>query len=118
MAFLFMRRQPLLPDDLDQHPLGPVAVEFAVENLFPRAEVEFPLGDGDDDFPAHDLTLQMGVGVVLAGAVVVVMVRVGIERRQFLQPLAEIMVQAALVVVDEDRTGYVNRVDQTRLGYS
>src|SRR5262245_60341437 len=68
-----------LPDDLDQHPLRAVAVELAVENLLPRPEVEFPLRDGDHNFPAHDLPLQVGVGVVLAGAVVVVVVRVGLN---------------------------------------
>jgi hypothetical protein len=36
--------------------------------LFPGAEIEFAFGDGDDDFAAHDLALQMSVGVVLAGA--------------------------------------------------
>ena len=62
----------LLADDLHQHALRPAAVEFAVENLLPRAEVELAVGDGDHDFAAHDLPLQVGVGVVLAGAVVAV----------------------------------------------
>ena len=65
----------LLPNDLDQHPLAPAAVELAVEDLLPRAEVELALGDGHDDLAAHDLPLQVGVGVVLAGAVVVVVLR-------------------------------------------
>ena len=52
--------------------LSPAAVEFAVEDLFPRAEIEFAFGDGDDDFAAHDLAFHVGVGVVFAGAVVVV----------------------------------------------
>src|SRR5262245_760047 len=51
----------LLPDDLDQHPLGPVAVELAVEDLLPRPEVQLTLGNGDDDFAAHDLPLQVGI---------------------------------------------------------
>jgi hypothetical protein len=29
-----------LADDLDQHAFGPAAVEFAVENLFPGAEIQ------------------------------------------------------------------------------
>src|SRR5205807_470586 len=81
----------LLPDDLDQHPLGPVAVELAVEDLLPRPEIEFPLRDRHDDLPAHDLPLQVRVGVVLPGAVVVVDVRVRVEGGQPLQPDAEVM---------------------------
>ena len=37
----------LLPDDLISTRLA-AAVEFSVENLFPGAEVELALGDGDD----------------------------------------------------------------------
>src|SRR5688572_25618038 len=33
----------LLANNLHQHPLGPVAVKLAVEDLLPRAEVEFAL---------------------------------------------------------------------------
>jgi hypothetical protein len=62
----------IIPDDFHEHALAAVAVEFAVENLFPRAEVQFALRDGHDDFAAHDLAFQVRVGVVLAGAVVMV----------------------------------------------
>ncbi len=44
------------------------AVEFAVEDLFPRAEVEFVGGDRDHNFTAHNLPFEMRVGVVFAGA--------------------------------------------------
>ena len=49
------------------------AVELAVEDLLPGAEVELAVGDRHDHLAAHDLPLQVGVGVVLAGAVVVVL---------------------------------------------
>src|SRR5581483_8884447 len=119
-----VHRRRSLPDDLDQNPLGPVTVELAVEDLFPRSKVELALGNGHDDFPAHDLSLQVGVGVVLTRSVVVVVVRVGIEGSELLQPHAEVVVQAALIVVDEHGTGYVHRVYQhnafthTALGHS
>jgi hypothetical protein len=48
---------------------------------------------------------------VLAGAVVVVVVRRRVERRQLLQPDAEVVVQAALGV-DEDAAGDVHAVHQ------
>jgi len=59
----------LFSDYFDQHALSPAAVEFAVENLFPRPEIQFGFGNCDDNFPAHDLTLKVGVGVVFAGSV-------------------------------------------------
>jgi hypothetical protein len=67
----------LFPDYLDQHSLFSSAVEFAVENLFPRAEIQFAFGDRNDNFAAHDLTLQVRIGVVFAGAVV----SIGVRRR-------------------------------------
>jgi hypothetical protein len=82
-----------LADDLDEDPLRPVAVELAVEDLLPGAEVELALGDGDDDLAAHDLAFEVGVGVVLAGAVVGVPLRRRVERRQAFQPRLVVGVQ-------------------------
>ena len=31
--------------------------------------IEFAFGDGGDDFAVHDPALEMGVGVILAGAI-------------------------------------------------
>jgi len=62
---------------LDQHSLFSSAVEFAVENLFPRSEIQFALSDCHDDFPPHDLAFQVGVSVVFSGAVV----SIGVRRR-------------------------------------
>ena len=63
---------PLLPDDLDQHPLPPPAVKLTVEDLLPGTEVQAPVGHRDDDLAAHDLPLQVRVGVILARPVVLV----------------------------------------------
>ena len=63
------RPSDLLADDLDQDALAAASVEFAVEDLLPGAEVEAAVRDGDDDLAAHDLALEVGVGVVLAGVV-------------------------------------------------
>ena len=80
---------------LDQHSLCASAVEFAVEDLFPRAEIQFALGDGDDDFAAHDLALEMGVGVVFAGAVVLIGAGRSV-RGEFLQPHLVVVMQTRL----------------------
>src|SRR5207245_8736591 len=61
-----------LADHLDQHALGPAAVELPVEDLLPGAEVQLAPGHRHHHLPAHDLPLVVGVAVVLAGAVVVI----------------------------------------------
>src|SRR5258708_4161942 len=48
------RHATLLPNDLDQHPLRPIAVELAVKDLLPRPEVAFALGDPHDDLLVHE----------------------------------------------------------------
>ena len=65
-----MRSELLVSDDFHERAFSAAAIELAIEDLFPRAEIEFAFGNGDDDFAAHDLPLQMGVGVVFAGAIV------------------------------------------------
>src|SRR4029453_14560923 len=60
------RLMRLVSNYFHQHPFFSSPVEFAVENLFPRPEIEFAFRDRNDDFPAHDLTLQMCVSVVFA----------------------------------------------------
>lgn len=104
--------RPSLANDFDQGAFAPAPVKFAIENLFPRPEIELALGDGDHDLTPHDLTLQMRVGVVLPGAVVLV-VRDRFMRGQSFQPDLVILQQAVFRIVDEDRSGDVHRVDQT-----
>jgi len=55
------------PDDFDQYPFSPAPVKLAVKDLFPRAEVQPAVRDGDHYFPSHDLALEVGVPVVLLG---------------------------------------------------
>jgi hypothetical protein len=54
----------------------------------------------------------MSVGVVFAGPVVMVVIRVRIKGRQLLEPLSKIMMQPSLVVVDEHRCGDVHGIHQ------
>jgi hypothetical protein len=53
-----------LPNNFHQHALAAVAVEFAVENLFPRAEIQFPFRDGHDDFAARDVPFLRAAAAV------------------------------------------------------
>ena len=99
---------PLLPDDFDQHPFPPPAVKLTVKDLLPGAKVEAAAGDGNDHLTAHDLPLQVRIGIpvtlirtgVLAGAVVLVLAD-GCVRFQLFEPHLVIVVQATLVIVDK-----------------
>ena len=62
-----------LANDLHQHPLPPPAVKFAVKDLLPWAEIEPAIGDGDDYLATHDLPLQVGVGIIFPGPVVLIL---------------------------------------------
>ncbi len=103
----------LFPDYLDQHSLFSLAVEFAVENLFPRSEIQLAFGDRDDNFTTHDLTLEMGVGVIFTSPVVSIGAGRSV-RRQFFQPHLIVVMKTRFVVVDEYRGRDVHGVDQTK----
>ncbi len=103
--------EALFPNNLNQHPLPPLPIILPVKDLLPRAEVELAVRDGDDDLAAHELALEVGVGIVLAGLVVVVL-RDGRMWRERFKPPFEIAVQAMLVVVDETGGGDVHRIDE------
>src|ERR1035437_6433061 len=82
-----------------------LAVEFGVENLLPGAEVEFSVGDRNDDFVVNDQRFQVRVSVVFSGLVMLIVLAEGGER---FQPLVDVFDQAALVVVDVDPGGNVH----------
>jgi DNA-binding CsgD family transcriptional regulator len=66
--------------------------------------VELAVGDGDDDFAAHDLAFVVGVGVVFARAIVEIAaggrVAAGVERDEVFEPALVVGVQAGFVVVE------------------
>ena len=62
----------LFADNLDEHPFFSLAVKLPVENLLPCTKMQPPFCDGNNDFPAHDLALVMGIAVILSGSVVLV----------------------------------------------
>ena len=102
-------------DNFDEDTFAAEAVEFAVEDLFPRTEVEFPVGDGDDDFATHDGAFEVGVGVVL-GPVVGVL-GPGFLGGEFFQPAFEVLMEAGLVIVDEHAGADVHGVaEQEAIG--
>ena len=69
--------------NFDEYALAAGAIKLAVKDLFPGAEVEFARGDRDYYLAAHDLSLHMCVGVIFAGAIVLIL-RNRFVRRQCL----------------------------------
>ena len=90
------------PNDFYQHSFGAVAVEFAVEDLLPWAEIELAFGDCDHNFSPHDLPLVVRVAVVFPGPIMPVSARRWIKRSEFFQPLFVVFMQARFVVIDEN----------------
>jgi len=98
-----------MPVALDQYPLPSPAVKPTVKDLLPRAKIQPAIRHGNDHLAAHDLPLQVRVGVALAGAVVLVLAS-GCVGGETLQPLLIILVQAVLTVVDEHTRRNVHRI--------
>ena len=94
-----------LKEDLHDHALLPLAVELGVEHLLPRAEIELSGRDRQHHLVMDEGALEMRVAVVLTGAVVAV---VGV-RRQPVEPLDQVLLEAALLVVHPDAGRDVHR---------
>src|SRR3712207_3233960 len=97
--------RPLLPHRLDDDALRALPVPLAVEDALPRAEVQTPIGDWDDDLVANGQRSEMRGRVVLPGAAVVA-VPLGVPGRDVvLEPVEDVLPQSRLVVVDEHGRG-------------
>ena len=108
---LAFRNVVLFPNDLDQHPFLPPPIELAVEKLLPGAKIQFAICHSHYNFTAHHLAFQVRIGVVFARAVMKILAD-GFMRGEFFQPGFVIVMQPALIVVDEDRGGDVHGIDK------
>ncbi len=104
----------LLPNNLRQNPLPPATVEFVVEDVLPRSQVELSIRDRDDDLSTHDLPLVVSIRIVFPGSVVKIATFCGvaswIERDQVFKPSLVVSMKTALVVIDKDACGNMHRV--------
>ena len=102
---------PLFSDDLYENPFFPPPVKLSIENLLPRPKIELSSSNSDHDFPAHDLSLHMGIRVVFSGVVMAVG-RYRLVWSKLFQPRLIVSVQPGFVIVDEDRRRDVHGVDK------
>src|SRR5262245_62365495 len=109
LTFIFYEK--LFSDNFHQNAFTPPAVELALENLFPGAKIEFALGNGDDNFASHHLSLMVCFGIFFAGIVVAILLDLFVGR-QFFQPDAVIVMKAGFIIVDKDRCGDVHGIDK------
>jgi hypothetical protein len=61
-----------VPQGKVHDPLLTLPIEFTVENLFPRPEVQLAIRNGYYHLAAHDLALMVSIAVFLAGTVMVI----------------------------------------------
>jgi hypothetical protein len=99
------KRPRSLAHHFHDHPLVALAVEFGIEDPLPGSQVEFALGDRNDDLVVDEQRLQMRVAVVFAGLMVFVVVAEGCQR---FQSLIDIFDQSALVIVHINTGGNVH----------
>jgi hypothetical protein len=104
--------EALFTDDLYEHAFFAPPVELTVEDLFPRPKVEIAISNGDHHLASHDLALQVGVSVVLTGAIVAVMGD-GFMRGKLLKPVLVVLVEPGFVIVDKDAGSDMHGVDKT-----
>ena len=105
-----LRLRTLITDDLYQNPFSSSAIEFPIENLLPWAEIKTSGGDRHDNLSAHDLSLHMCIGIILAH--VMPILRNRFVRGKLFQPNLVVAVQSWLVIIDEDGGGNVHGVDK------
>ena len=101
----------LFADDLDEHSLLPLPVEFAVEDLFPRSEVQLAVRDCHDHLASHDLTLDVRVRVILTGVVVAILVNWFMRYKPF-EKIIEVLQESPLIIVDVHTRTDVHRIDE------
>ncbi len=102
----------LLSNNLHKYPLNTSAVKLPVEDLLPGAKVEFAIRYGHDNLASHDLAFHVGIGVILAGSVVVITLGRRVEGGQLLKPFLVILVQPGFIVIYEHGRGYMHRVHE------
>lgn len=106
-------RNMLFTNNFHENAFSSQSVEFSVKDLLPRTEIQLSFCHGDDDLPTHDGTFEMGVGIVLTGSIVQIK-GMRLFRCQVFEPLFEVSMQTAFIVINENAGGDVHRIDEAK----
>src|SRR5437773_3904491 len=101
----------LLANNFYHDSLASATIKLAVENLFPWSKIKPAGGNRNNDFPTHYLSLVMRVAIIFAGAVVMITLWAGIERRQPFKPALVVLVQAGFVIINKHARCYMHGVN-------
>ncbi len=80
------------PNNLHQRPFPSSPVEFSIENLFPWAEIEFSIGNSNNDLSAHNLPFQVCISIILSNIMAVLGNR--LVRGEFFEPDVIVVVKS------------------------
>src|SRR4030042_3548243 len=61
----------LLSNNLYQNPFLSSTIKLPIKNLLPGSKIQFALGNGNHNFPSHNLSFQMGISIILTIVVTV-----------------------------------------------
>ena len=111
-CFIWTSACSSLPDDFHENPFLSSSVKFTVKDPLPCAKIQIPLRHGDNHFPAHDLSLHMGIRVVLTHIVLVLRNR--FMGCQFLQPEFIVVMKAGFIVINKDRGRNMHGIDKDK----
>jgi len=102
----------LLSDYLYKNPLPPQSIKFAIEDLFPRPQVQLSSCYCHNYFPAHDSTFYMRVAIILSSEIMAVSGN-RFMRSQRLKKFFEILMEPAFIIIDKDAGCNMHSIDQT-----
>ncbi len=96
-------------EDFDDDAFAALAVELRIEDPLPGAEVETAVGYRQRGLVVQEQRLQVCIAIVFASLVMLVVRPRG---SQFLKPLADVLDEAALVIIHIDGGGDMHRGDK------
>jgi len=108
-----MLGRSLFPNDFYQNTLASAPVELAVRYLLPRAEVQFAVCYYDDYLSPHHLPLHRCIGIIFPSTAVPILPD-RFVRCELFQPNLVVVVQSALVIVNENGCRNMHRANKSK----
>jgi hypothetical protein len=96
-------------EDFDDDAFATLPVELRIEDALPGAEVEAAVGYRQHGFVVQEQRLQVCIAILFSSLVMLV---VGASGRKLLEPFADVLDEAALVIIHIDGGGDMHRGDK------